>query len=124
MDGHLPPTAFYIFLALAVTVTGRLTDRDVREAEFLQKRPWLLGLLHVPVMMAWLHVAIFLACQLVAPTVPWDGPDYIHLAVHASVFGFVGIVCACTYAAHRVMWREPLSGVARHYTPCQGRHDR
>lgn len=80
MDGHLTPTALYVILALAVTVTARLADKDVREAEFLQKRPWLLVLLHVPVPMA------------------WDSPVYLHWVIHAAVFGLACMACACTYA--------------------------
>ena len=99
MDSHLTPTVLYVILALAVTVMGRLTDRDVREVEFLQERPWLWVLLHVPVLMAWGHVGAFLADQLVVAKVPWDEPDYIHLVTHTVVFGLVGIVCGCTYVS-------------------------
>ena len=99
MDSHLPPTALYVILALAVTVTARVTDRDVRQGALLQQRPWLVGLLHVPVLMAWVHVAAFLACQLAAPKVPLAGPEYMHLVIHTVVFGLVGIVCGCTYVS-------------------------
>ena len=99
MDGHLPPTAFYVLLALAMTATARVTDEGVLKGELLQHRPWLVWLLHVPVLMAWGHVVTFLVGQLVPPKMPWDRPEYIHLVVHTFVFGFVGIVCACTYVS-------------------------
>ena len=98
MDGHLPPTAFYVILGLAVTVTARITDRDVLDGQLLAKRPWLVSLLHFPVLLAWVQVGVFLADQLVVAEMPWDSPQYIHLAFHAVVVQFVGIVCACTYA--------------------------
>lgn len=97
MDGQLSPTALYIILALAITVTARVTDEDVLKGELLQQRPWLVVLLHFPVLMAWVHVGLFLADQLVVAKMPWDTREYIHLVLHMVVVGFVGLVCVCTY---------------------------
>lgn len=97
MDGQLPATVLYIILALAITVTARVTDEDVLNGELLQQRPWLVWLLHVPVLMAWAHVGLFLADQLAAAKMPWDSLEYIHLVMHMVVAGLVGLVCVCTY---------------------------
>ena len=58
MDAHIPPMAFYGILALAVAVTARVTEKDVREGKLFRGRPWLLPLSHVPVVMAWLHAQL------------------------------------------------------------------
>ena len=58
MNAHLPPMDFYGFLALAVAVTARVTEKDVREGKLVRGRPWLLPLLHVPVVMAWSHAQL------------------------------------------------------------------
>ena len=97
MDSHLPPTAFYVILALAVTVTARVNDKDVLNGALLRRRPWLVGLLHVPVLMAWVHVGYFLVAQLAVTKMPWYSPGYIHLVIHMVVVGFVGMVCVCIY---------------------------
>ena len=97
MDAHLPPMAFYGVLALAVGVTAKVTEKDVREGQLLQGRPWLLRLLHVPVGMAWLQVCIFLVSQLVVARISLGWPEYLHVVMHTFVLGFVGAVCACTY---------------------------
>jgi len=58
MNAHLPPMDFYGILALAVAVTARVTEKDVREGRLFRGRPWLLPLLQVPVVMAWLHAQL------------------------------------------------------------------
>ena len=59
-NARLPPMAFYGILALAVAVTARVAEKDVPETGLIQGMSWLLPLLHVPVVMAWLHLWIFL----------------------------------------------------------------
>ena len=39
MDAPLPPIAFYGILALAVAATTRVTEKDIREAGWIQGRP-------------------------------------------------------------------------------------
>ena len=97
MDAHIPPMAFYGILALAVAVTARVTEKDVREGRLFRGRPWLLPLLHVPVVMAWLHVCIFLLWELAVAKMSLGRPEYIHMVIHTFILGFVGAVCGCTY---------------------------
>ena len=58
MNAHLPPMAFYGILARAVAVTTRVTEKDVCEGKLVRGRPWLLPLLQVPVVRAWLHAQL------------------------------------------------------------------
>lgn len=97
MDTHLPPMAFYGILALAVAVTARVAEKDVREAGLMQGRPWLLRLLHLPVVMAWSHVWILLLWQLFVAKISWGWTEYINVAIHTAILGLVGAVCGCTY---------------------------
>ena len=50
MDGHVPPMVLYGVLALAVGVTGKVTEKDVRDGKLLEQRPWLTLVLHAPVL--------------------------------------------------------------------------
>ena len=97
MDAQLPPMAFYGVLALLVAVTARVTEKDVRDGQLMQERPWLLLLLHVPFAMAWLHVWIFLLWQCFVAKISWGLPEYINVVTHTTVLGLVGPVCASTY---------------------------
>ena len=85
MDAHLPPMAFYGLLALLVAVTARVTEKDVRDGRLMQEKPWLLLLAHVPVVMAWLHVWIFLLWQSFAAKISWGLLEYINVVTHTTI---------------------------------------
>lgn len=101
----------YGVLALAVAVTTKVTEKDVRDGKFFRRRPGLLLLLHVPVLLAWLHVCFFLAIQLVVAKVPWNTLEYAHLVIHALVLLLVGLVCIFTYGLQLHRWRSDSTGL-------------
>ena len=109
MDSHLPPMAFYGVLALAVAVTARVTEQ-VREEKLFQRRHWFLWLLHVPALMAWLHVCLYLWSQLIVTMLPRGGFDGVNLMIHALVLGFVGLTFIYTYVSQLVRWRSDSTG--------------
>lgn len=111
MDGQIPPVVLYGVLALAVGVIGKLTEKNVRDGKFLKQRPWLMLVLHAPVLLAWLHVCFYILAELAAARMHWKTVEFAHLAIHAFVLGFVGFVCMVTYAVQLHQWRSDSTGI-------------
>ena len=59
----------------------------MRESKLFRGRPWLIPLLHVPVVMAWLHVCIFLRWELAVAKVSLGWPEYMHMVIHTFMLG-------------------------------------
>lgn len=106
MDGHLPLMALYAILALAVAVTARATDQEVREGELFRERTWLLRLLHLPVLLAWMQLGAFLLRELYVTRTSASWFDLVSLIVHLVVLGLIGLVCICTYYSQFRQWGE------------------
>lgn len=104
MDSHIPSMVLYGVLALAAGVTAKATEKEVRDREFLRQRPWLMLVLHVPVLLAWLHVCFYVAAELVATKMPWNTIEYAHLAIHAFVLALVGLVSIFTHGVQLHQW--------------------
>ena len=69
MNGHIPPMVLYGVLALAIGVRGKVTEKDVSDGKLLRQRPWLMLVLHAPVLLAWLHVCFYVLAELTEPRV-------------------------------------------------------
>lgn len=67
MNGHFPPMVLYGVLALAVGVTGRVTEKDVSDGKLLRQTPWLMVVMHAPVLLAWLHASFYVLAELTEP---------------------------------------------------------
>ena len=111
MDGHIPPMVLYGVLALAIGVTGKVTEKDVSDGKLLRQRPWLMLVLHAPVLLAWLHVCFYVLAELFAPKMRWNTVEFAHVAFHAFVLAFVGFVCMVTYALQLHHWRSDSTGI-------------
>lgn len=105
MESHLPPMVLYAMLALAVAVTAKATEQVVSKGTLFRGRRWLMRLVHVPVLLAWLHLGIFLIRELVVTKASVDWFGYASLVVHAVVLAFVGLVCVLTYHSQFRQWR-------------------
>ena len=105
MDGHFPPMALYAILALAVAVTAKVTESGIHAGMPIQGRWWLFRVLHLPVLLAWLHLGAVLVRELfvAGPSIDWFG--HVGLVVHAAVLGLVGLVCMYTYRFQFHQWR-------------------
>ena len=86
-------------------MTAKVTEQDIRSAKLLKQSPWLMSVLHVPVLLAWLHVCFYLAVELAVPEMPWDRVECAHLVIHAVVLAFVGLVSIFTYGLQLHQWR-------------------
>ena len=60
----------YGVLALAVAVTAKLSEKDVRDGKWFKRRPGLLLLSHVPILLAWLPACFYLSVPLAAAKMP------------------------------------------------------
>ena len=96
----------YGVLALALAVTAKVREKGIRDGKWFKLRPWLMLLLHAPVLSAWLHVCFFLSIQLVVANVPWNTFEYAHLVIHALVLLMVGLVSIFTYRLQLHQWRS------------------
>ena len=102
MQYDLSPLALYAVIGLAVTVTARLTVDDVRDRELSGQRPWLLwSLLHIPVLVALLHLCGYLFWQLLASGTERSGFEQVNLMIHTLAVMLVG-------AAGMWIYREQL----------------
>ena len=102
MQYNLLPMALYAVIALAVAVTARLTVDDVRDRELSGQRPWLLwSLLHIPVLVALLHLCGYLFWQLLARGTERSGFEQVNLMIHTLAVVLVG-------AAGMWIYREQL----------------
>lgn len=113
MTGHIPLMALYGVLALAVAVTAKITESNFRNRELFQRRPWLMLVLHVPVLLAWLHVCLYLVYELVVAKMPGNRMEYVHLCIHSLVLLCVGLACMFTYALQLYEWRSQSTELKR-----------
>ena len=107
----------YGVLALALAVTAKVLEKDVRDGKWFKLRPWLMLLSHVPILLALLPAYIYLAVQLTVAKVPWDMFEHVHMVIHALALAFVGLVLIvtaeqCGKSAHWVRWAGIGNAVA------------
>ena len=91
MDGLFPPMALYAAFAVSVTVTARVTTGSAGgDSQF---RFWESWLLHVPVLVAWLHLLGYLFWRIGMT----QRFDRVNLIIHLAAMVTVGLAGTWIY---------------------------
>lgn len=71
---------------------------DVRQRELSEQRPWVVWtLLHVPVLVAFVHLCGYLCWQLLARGTQRSLFDQVNLMIHVLALVLVGAACIWIY---------------------------